>query len=128
MSTFTEAELDYLASQHLMRFATASQSGKPDIAPVGFAIDGDDIVSGGFDITRTVRYKNVQNNPRAAVVIDDLAAIDPWTPRGIKVVGAVTIEEADGAPRFRIRPKVIISWGVNDTSPGTPKMDRRTFP
>jgi pyridoxamine 5'-phosphate oxidase family protein len=128
MSTFTEAELDYLASQHLMRFATASPTGKPDVEPVGFSVDGDDIVSAGFDITRTVRYKNVQSNPRAAVVIDDLATIDPWTPRGVKVVGAVTIEEADGSPRFRIRPKVIISWGVKDTSPGVPKMERRSFP
>jgi len=126
MSIFTEAELDYLASQHLMRFATASPSGKPDVAPVGFAIDGDAIVSGGFDITRTVRFKNVQKNPRAAVVIDDLASVDPWTPRGIKVMGAVTVEEADGSPRFRIRPEVIISWGVNDTSPGRPQMERRT--
>ncbi len=128
MSIFTEAELDYLASQHLMRFATASPAGKPDIAPVGFSVDRDAIVSSGFDITRTVRYRNVQKNPRAAVVIDDLAAIDPWTPRGIKVIGTVTIEEADGSPRFRIRPDVIISWGVNDTSPGRPNMERRSVP
>lgn len=128
MSIFTELELDYLASQHLMRFATASPSGKPDVAPVGFAVDGDAIVSAGFDITRTVRYKNVQQNPRAAVVIDDLASVDPWTPRGIKVIGAVTIEEADSSPRFRIRPDVIISWGINDTSPGRPRMERRTVP
>lgn len=126
MGVYTEAELDYLAAQYLMRFATASSTGKPDIAPVGFTLVGDDIVSGGFDITRTVRYKNVQKNPRAAVVIDDLATIDPWTPRGIKVIGNVTIEEVDGSPRFRIRPDVIISWGVNVTSPGRPTMERRS--
>jgi pyridoxamine 5'-phosphate oxidase family protein len=68
----------------------------------------------------------VQKNPRAAVVIDDLATIDPWTPRGIKVIGNVTIEEVDGSPRFRIRPDVIISWGVNVTSPGRPTMERRS--
>lgn len=55
MNIFTDAELDYLTSQHLMRFATASPTGKPDVAPVGFAVDGDAIVSAGFDITRTVR-------------------------------------------------------------------------
>ena len=55
MSAFTAAELTYLASQPLMRFATASPQGMPDVAPVVFEVDGDDIVTAGFDITRTVR-------------------------------------------------------------------------
>jgi pyridoxamine 5'-phosphate oxidase family protein len=125
MSAFTDAELAYLRSQPLLRFATASPTGRPDVAPVTFEVDGDDIVSAGFDITRTVRYRNIQANPRATVVVDDLATVDPWSPRGIKVIGAAAIEEVDGAPRFRISPEVIISWGVNDTTPGIPKMERR---
>jgi len=127
MSPFTDAELAYLRSQPLLRFATASPTGRPDVAPVTFEVDGDDIVSAGFDITRTVRYRNIQANPRATVVVDDLATVDPWSPRGIKVIGAAAIEEVDGAPRFRISPEVIISWGVNDTTPGIPKMERRTI-
>ena len=126
MSGFTEAELDYLKSQPLMRFATASSTGKPDLAPVVFEVDGEDILSAGFDIAHTVRFRNIQENPRATVVIDDLAAVDPWTPRGIKIIGSASIEEVDGAPRFRISPDVIISWGVNDTTPGIPKMERRS--
>lgn len=125
MSTFTAAEREYLASQPLMRFATASPTGKPDVAPVVFEVDGDDIVSAGFDIVRTVRFRNVQANPRATLVIDDLASIDPWSPRGIKIIGSVSIEEVDGAPRFRITPEVVISWAINDTTPGIPKMERR---
>lgn len=127
MSAFTDAELEYLSSQPLMRFATASPSGKPDVAPVGFTVDGDDIITAGFDITKTVRYRNVQSNPRASVVIDDLASIDPWSPRGVKIVGTVSIEMVNGSPQFRISPDVIISWGVNDTSPGIPKMERRSL-
>ena len=125
MSAYTEAELAYLKSQPLMRFATASMSGRPDIAPVGFAIEGDDIVTAGINITRTVRYRNIQSNPRATLVVDDLASVDPWSPRGIKIIGAASIEEVDGAPRFRITPRVIISWALNDTTPGIPKMERR---
>jgi len=128
MSVFTEAELAYLNSQPLMRFASASLSGKPDVAPVTFEVEGDDIVTAGFNITKTVRYRNIQSNPRATLVIDDLATIDPWSPRGIKITGTATIEEIDGAPRFRITPEVIISWAVNDTTPGIPKMERRTVP
>jgi pyridoxamine 5'-phosphate oxidase family protein len=126
MSAFTDAELAYLRTQPLLRFATASPTGRPDVAPVTFEVEGDDIVSAGFDITRTVRYRNIQANPRATVVVDDLATVDPWSPRGIKVIGAAAIEEVDGAPRFRITPEVIISWGVNDTTPGIPTMERRT--
>jgi len=128
MSVFTEAELAYLNSQPLMRFASASLAGKPDVAPVIFEVEGDDIVTAGFNITQTVRYRNIQSNPRATLVIDDLATIDPWSPRGIKITGTATIEEIDGAPRFRITPEVIISWAVNDTTPGIPKMERRTVP
>ena len=126
MGTFTGPELAYLRGQPLMRFATASATGRPDVAPVSFSVAGDEIVSAGFDITHTVRFRNIQDNPRATVVIDDLASTDPWSPRGVKIIGAAVIEEVDGAPRFRITPEVIISWGVNDTTPGIPAMERRT--
>ncbi len=125
MSAFTVAELDYLASQPLMRFASASTSGRPDVAPVVFEIDGDDVLTAGFDITHTVRFKNIQSNPRVSVVVDDLASVNPWSPRGIKIIGTAVIEEFDGSPRFRISPEVVISWAINDTTPGIPKMERR---
>jgi pyridoxamine 5'-phosphate oxidase family protein len=127
MSTFTAAELAYLASQPLMRFATASLSGVPDVAPVVFSVDGDDIVTAGFDITHTVRYRNIQTNPRATLVVDDLASMNPWSPRGLKIIGTASIEETAGSPRFRITPKVIVSWAINDTTPGIPKMERRVI-
>ena len=126
MSAFTPAEVQYLKSQPLMRFASASLNGRPDVAPVVFEIDGDDILTAGFDVTHTVRYRNIQSNPKVSVVVDDLASVEPWSPRGIKVIGNAVIEEVNGAPRFRITPAVIISWAINDTTPGIPKMERRT--
>ena len=128
MAAFTQREVDYLRSQPLMRFASASPTGRPDVAAVVFEVDGDDIVTAGFDIAKTVRYRNVQANPRAAVVIDDLAAVEPWTPRGIKVRGRVRIEDDDSGQRFRITPEVIWSWGINDPGPGVPTMERREIP
>ena len=125
MSAFTVAELEYLASQPLMRFASASVNGRPDVAPVVFEIDGDDVLTAGFDITHTVHYRNVQSNPRVSVVVDDLASVNPWSPRGVKIIGTAVIEDVDGSPRFRISPEVIISWALNDTTPGIPKMERR---
>ena len=125
MNAFTPAEIDYLRTQPLMRFATASPSGRPDVAPVVFELDGDDIVTSGFDIQKTVRYRNVRANPRATIVIDDLASTNPWSPRGIKIIGSCAVESHGGGERFRITPEVIISWAINDTTPGIPSMERR---
>lgn len=113
MAVFTDAEVQYLAGQRLARLATASRSGEPDVSAVGFAVEGDAIVSGGMDITKTVRYRHLTENPQATVVIDDLASVDPWQPRGVKVRGTATIETDDGRHRIRIHPTVVWSWGIN---------------
>lgn len=108
-----------------MRFASASLTGRPDVATVVFTVEDDAIVTAGFDIAKTVRYRNIQANPRATVVIDDLASVEPWTPRGIKVRGGAAIERDGSGERFRIVPEVIWSWGVNRPGPGVPEMERR---
>ena len=125
MPAFTDAEIAYLRGQPLMRFASASLSGRPDVAPVAFELDGDDILTSGFDIASTVRYRNIQENPRVTVVIDDLASVNPWSPRGVKIIGTCIIEAVGAGERFRITPDVIISWAINDTTPGIPTMERR---
>jgi pyridoxamine 5'-phosphate oxidase family protein len=115
MAVFTDAELEYLAGQRLARLATASAGGRPDVSAVGFRVDGDNtIVSGGIDLTKTVRHRHLLANPRATIVVDDLASVDPWQPRGVKVRGDVTLEESDGRPQIRIHPRVVWSWNVNE--------------
>ena len=113
MGVFTDLEVEYLRSQRLARLATASASGLPDVSAVGFDLDGDAIVSGGLDLTKTVRFRHLSENPRATIVIDDLASVNPWSPRGVKVRGSATIEEHEGRQRIRIEPEVIWSWGIN---------------
>ncbi len=114
MSVFTDAELEFLAGQRIARIATASATGQPDVSPVGFAVDGDSITSGGMDITKTIRHRHLQENPVAALVVDDLASIDPWRPRGVKVRGAAVIEQVGGGMQIRITPETIWSWGINE--------------
>jgi hypothetical protein len=77
------------------------------------SVEGDSIVSGGLDITKTVRYRHLRENPRATIVIDDLASVEPWQPRGIKVRGRAIVEDDSGRPRIRIDPEVVSSWGLN---------------
>jgi pyridoxamine 5'-phosphate oxidase family protein len=116
MGVFTDGEVAYLQSQRMSRLATASASSQPDVSAVGFGLDGDAIVSGGIDLTKTVRFRHLKENPRATIVIDDLVSTDPWTPRGVKVRGAATIEEHEGSLRVRIVPEVIWSWGINENA------------
>jgi pyridoxamine 5'-phosphate oxidase family protein len=127
MSVFTDLEVAYLQSQRLSRLATASASGQPEVSAVGFGLEGDAIVSGGIDLTKTVRFKNLKENPRATIIVDDLASTDPWTPRGVKVRGAATVEEHEGSLRVRIVPEVIWSWGINpDAEKRFGSIERRT--
>ena len=117
MAVFTDSELEYLAGQRLARLATASAEGQPDVSAVGFSVDGDTVVSSGLDLTKTVRYRHLRANPRATVVVDDLASVDPWRPRGVKVRGRATLEDDDGKPRIRIVPDTVWSWGINEGAP-----------
>ncbi len=127
MAVFTDLEVEYLRSQRLARLATASATGQPDVSAVGFGLDGDSITSGGIDLTKTVRFRHLQENPRATIVIDDLASTDPWTPRGIKVRGTAGIEDHEGTPRIRIEPEVIWSWNINaDAEKRFATIERRT--
>ncbi len=117
MAVFTDAERTYLSDQRLARLATASEDGQPDVSAVGFSVEGDAIVSGGLDLTKTVRYRHLRRNPRATLVVDDLASVDPWQPRGIKVRGSAVLEDDGGKPRIRIRPETVWSWGINEGAP-----------
>ena len=113
MTVFTDAELTYLAGQRIARLATASLAGEPDVSAVGFWVEADTLVSGGLDLTKTIRHRHLSENPQATIVIDDLESIDPWRPRGVKVRGTATIESTDEGTKIRIRPTVIWSWGIN---------------
>jgi len=115
MAVFTDAELEYLSSQRLARIATASPTGEPEVSPVGFRADANGIETGGIDVTKTVRFRNIRSTGRASMVIDDLASVDPWTPRGVKVRGAAElVTDTDGRVSIRISPDTVWSWGINE--------------
>ena len=113
---FTQAELDYIRSQPLARVGTASPSGRPDVAVVGFDFDGQHFFISGRSQERTWKYKNAKKNPMASLVIDDLASRSPWRPRGIKVFGSVDFVHRKGyageKEYMRIQPTRKYSWGL----------------
>lgn len=124
-TTFTDSEIAYLASQMLGRIATVDADGKPRVVPTGYRYNPETgtIDLGGFDLTRTKRYRDVQRNPHVAFVVDDLASTNPWRPRAVRIRGTVTVHGADeasghGGPAFggawmRLKPMSISSMGLD---------------
>jgi pyridoxamine 5'-phosphate oxidase family protein len=124
MSPFTEKETEYLRGQRLGRVATAGSGGAPHIVPVGFRLDaqGEAIEIGGHGLSRSKKWRDLQANPKVAFAVDDLASVDPWTPRGIEIRGRAELHQEGGEGRFggggwdsawfSIVPQRIISWGI----------------
>ena len=113
----TPQERDYLHIQRLVRLATVAPGGQPTVDAVGFTFDDGRFYTGGHNLPGTRKYRNVAaGNRRVALIIDDLASVQPWTPRGIKVHGSAEIVERDGVfgpgQYFAITPQVSWSWGI----------------
>jgi pyridoxamine 5'-phosphate oxidase family protein len=118
----TPAQIDYLATQRLGRLATTGADHKPHVVPTSFCYNAElgvlDI--GGRRVATTKKYRDVQANPWAAIVIDDLVSVDPWTPRMLEIRGraeAVPVGGAHLGPGFgdafiRLFPEKVNSYGI----------------
>lgn len=119
MARFSPEQLSYLQGERrLARLATADESGRPHVTPVGmWRYNGQEhtIDVSGRRFSSTKKYRNVRNNPHAALVVDDLASVEPWRPRAVIVEGpAEAIPAGNGhGPLIRITPERITSWGLD---------------
>ncbi|MDQ6805542.1 MAG: PPOX class F420-dependent oxidoreductase [Actinomycetota bacterium] len=118
MSVFTKAELQHMTGgRQLGRIATVGADGTPHVVPVAYIYNAarDAIDIGGHELERSKKFRDVARTGRAAIVIDDLASIDPWLPRAIEVRGrgeAIALP----TPLIRIHPERIISWGLGPSA------------
>lgn len=122
---FTDDEIAYLSMTwpggRLGRLATVGRSGAPQVTPVGIIFDPSvsTIDIRGADLAATAKYRNVADNPWVALVIDDVASVDPWWVRGVQVRGVAEIvaEPRPSAPTrvrelIRVHPRRVLSWGL----------------
>jgi len=114
---FNQTEIEYIRSQRLARLGTVSPKGQVDVVPVGFEFDGQVFYVSGRDIPSTVKYKNIQRgNTLVGLAIDDLASVNPWRARGIKIHARADILERDGMfghkEYIRLTPLKSWSWGL----------------
>jgi pyridoxamine 5'-phosphate oxidase family protein len=130
-SIFTLNEIAFLQSQRLCRIATAGANGQPHVTPVAFRYDAATNtfdIGGHGDFTSRKKWQDVDQNPRVAIVIDDIASLNPWRVRGIEIrgtaelltTGGENIGQGFGPAMFRITPKRIVSWGLDSEAYGPP--------
>ncbi len=118
---FTDKEVAYLKSQPLARLATVSSEMQPDVVPLAFEIEGNDIYVAGVKPDASRKYRNVRDgNDRVALVIDDMESVSPWRPRGIRMYGRAEFVERAGQfgsrVYLRVVPEVSWSWNVEEPS------------
>jgi pyridoxamine 5'-phosphate oxidase family protein len=121
---FTDQEVEYLTGQRLGRLATVTPEGRAHVVPIGFRLDDAhtaiEIGGHGLAARRPLYLRNIEANPWVAFVVDDLASMDPWTPRAVTVRGRAEIRQTGGerlgrgfdAMLIRITPARITSWGL----------------
>jgi uncharacterized protein len=86
MGVLRASELAFLRAHELCRLATSSKAGVPHVVPVIYALDGEDLLV-AVDYG-TKKLKNLKENPRVALVVDEFKP-----NRGLMVEGACEIYE-----------------------------------
>jgi len=139
MSTFTDAEIEFLNSQRLGRLATVGADGMPHVMPVAVFYDpeaealviGANADFGDAVMVKSKKFRDAQRRPKVAIVIDAPA------PRILEVRGDAEthldggedVGRNLGAPfRFcpawiRVRPRRIVALNINGPEHGSSARD-----
>jgi pyridoxamine 5'-phosphate oxidase family protein len=123
LDCFTDKEITYLEGQRIGRLATIGPDGAPHAGPVGFRLGTtyEEVWIFGSDLLESKKWRDIRGEPRVSFVVDDLASVDPWLPRGILIRGRGKLHRSGGVARFgkragsawiEIRPRRITSWGI----------------
>ena len=132
MSVFTEEEIEYLRGQTLARIATVGPDGHPHVIPVTFRFNEelDTIDIGGIAFGEGKKWRDAKQNPKVTFLLDDtFGSGKDRQARALEVRGQAELHETGGneinprfpnfAPQFfRIRPKRIVSWGLDEAATG----------
>jgi pyridoxamine 5'-phosphate oxidase family protein len=108
---FTDDEVSFLTQGRLARLATASSDGQPHVVPVVYEFDGMAFYFTGWNLEKSLKFRNLVENKKVAMVIDDLLSVCPWKPRGLEVRGVAELGKEDGRPYVKVTPRVKRSWG-----------------
>jgi len=109
--TFTEDEVAFLTQSRLARVATASREGQPHVVPVVYEFDGIAFYFAGWNLEKSLKFRNLLENEKVALVIDDVVTVSPWRPRGLEVRGVAEMGKEGDRSYVKVTPLVKRSWG-----------------
>jgi pyridoxamine 5'-phosphate oxidase family protein len=110
--SFSEAETEFLTENGLARVATVSDDMEPHVVPVVYEFDGTSFYFSGWNLEKSLKFRNIRQNGRVAMVFDDLPSVSPWRARGLEVRGMAEVAYADGRPYVKVVPFTKRSWGL----------------
>ena len=125
--TLTDAEQRFLARQPLGHLATIGPDGTPQVKPLAFTYNAalGTIDISGWNMGGSAKYRNIQANPRVALVVDEVTAASMEGAHFLEIRGvaeAVTgSPSADGhlaAEIIRIHPRRVLAYNVDPDQPG----------
>lgn len=121
---FTDAEKTFLGTVDnpgeagLARIATSTPDGQPHVVPLRARLsdDGTKVLVLGHEMAKSYKFRQVQKNPKVAVVWDIEVAGPPRQIKGVEVRGTAEIAwpEGDPDPHFIVTPTKVFSWGINE--------------
>lgn len=127
----------YLTTHHQGRLATVAPDGTPQNKPVGYRYNADlgTVDISGLNMESSAKYRNIARHPEVAFVVDDAVGEGAAGMRFLEIRGHAEQQQvssssaADGLSThiIRIHPRRIVSWNVDDESPGlkTQTLDAR---
>jgi pyridoxamine 5'-phosphate oxidase family protein len=110
---FSEEEMTFLLGSRLARVATTSGEGQPHVVPVVYEFDGVAFYFAGWRLENTLKFKNLLQNSKIAIVIDDIVTVCPWRPRGVEVRGTAELGSVGGRAYVKVIPRIKRCWGFN---------------
>ena len=120
---FTDAEREYIQAQRLVRLATASPSGLPHVVPLIFQLNGDRILLRGWNMERSLKFRQAGSNPWVALVWDTVEpgqGLPLSNLKGVEVRGRAQVsydaplETPGRSAIIAVTPTKVFSWGINE--------------
>ncbi|HUI01063.1 MAG TPA: PPOX class F420-dependent oxidoreductase [Nitrososphaerales archaeon] len=108
---FTEDEMAFLTRSRLARVATASADGQPHVVPVVYEFDGEAFYFSGWRLEKSLKFRNLVENRKVAMVVDEVVTVSPWRVRGVEVRGVAEVGRVGGRSYVKVLPLQKRSWG-----------------
>ncbi|MBM3939875.1 MAG: hypothetical protein FJ318_03070 [SAR202 cluster bacterium] len=125
---FTDAEKAFIGvgkagEVRIARMATSTTDGQPHVVPLRAHLneDGTKVIVLGNQMAKSYKYRQVQKNPKVAIVWDTEVLGPPRVIKGVEVRGTAVIKHDPGAsdPHFEVTPTKVFSWGINEVAAGS---------